>query len=44
MVNAPCPDFALTLRVIDERRLAGTTSDGREARLTRVPAKRNQRC
>ena len=41
LVRANCPDFALTLRVVDERTLAGTTSDGREIRLTREPAKRN---
>lgn len=40
-VNTGCPDFALTLRVVDERTLAGTTSDGREIRLTRDPVKRN---
>ena len=32
-----CPDFALTLKVVDERTLEGTTSDGREVRLTREP-------
>ena len=42
-VRANCPDFAVTLRVVDERTLAGTTSDGREIRLTREPAKRNTR-
>jgi len=42
-VRANCPDFALTLRVVDEHTLAGTTSDGREIRLTREPAKRNTR-
>ena len=41
--NIACPDFALTLRVKDERTLAGTTSDGREVGLTREPAKRNPR-
>ena len=35
-----CPDFALTLKVVDERTLVGTTEDGREVRLTREPAKR----
>ena len=35
-----CPDFALTLTVEDERTLVGTTSDGRDVRLTREPAKR----
>ena len=35
-----CPDFALTLKVVDERTLVGTTSDGREVRLTREPAQR----
>ena len=40
-VSTGCPDFALTLRVVDERTLAGTTSEGREIRLTREPAKRN---
>jgi hypothetical protein len=40
-VTAGCPDFALTLRVVDERTLAGTTDDGREIRLTREPTKRN---
>jgi hypothetical protein len=40
-VRANCPDFALTLRVVDEGTLAGTTSDGGEIRLTREPAKRN---
>ncbi len=41
-----CPDFALTLKVIDERTLAGTlkliddrTADGLEVRLTREPVK-----
>ena len=34
-----CPDFALTLKVVDERTLVGTTSDGREVRLTREPVK-----
>ena len=38
-----CPDFTLTLRVVDERTLAGTTPDGREVRLTREPVKRNTR-
>ena len=42
-VRKSCPDFALTLRVVDERTLAGTTSDGREVHLTREPAKRNIR-
>ena len=42
-VNTACPDFALTLRVEDERTLAGTTSDGREVRLVREAAKRNPR-
>ena len=35
-----CPDFALTLKVVDERTLVGTTADGREVRLTREPVKR----
>ena len=35
-----CPDFALTLKVVDERTLVGTTEDGREVRLTREPEKR----
>jgi len=35
-----CPDFALTLKVVDDRTLVGTTSDGREVRLTREPAQR----
>jgi hypothetical protein len=42
-----CPDFALTLKVIDERTLTGTlkllddrTPDGLEVRLTREPVKR----
>ena len=43
MVNARCPDFALTLRVVDERTLAGTTADGREVRLTREPVKGKRR-
>ena len=34
-----CPDFALTLKVVDERTLEGTTSDGRAVRLTREPVK-----
>ena len=34
-----CPDFALTLTVVDERTLVGTTSDGRDVRLTREPEK-----
>lgn len=42
LVRANCPDFALTLRVVDERTLAGTTSDGREIVLTRDPAKRTK--
>jgi hypothetical protein len=42
-VRTACPDFALTLRVVDERTLVGTTSDGREVRLMREPAKRNAR-
>jgi hypothetical protein len=42
-VRANCTDFALTLRVVDERTLVGTTSDGRGIRLTREPAKRNTR-
>jgi len=42
-VRANCPDFAVTLRAVDERTLAGTTSDGREIRLTREPTKRNTR-
>ena len=40
-VSTTCPDFALALRVVDERTLAGTTSDGREIRLTRETARRN---
>ena len=42
-IVASCPDFALTLRVVDERderTLVGTTSDGREIVLTREPEKR----
>ena len=35
-----CPDFALTLKVVDERTLVGKTPDGREVRLTREPVKR----
>ena len=35
-----CPDFALTLTVVDERTFVGKTSDGREVRLTREPEKR----
>ena len=35
-----CPDFALVLKVVDERTLVGTTSDGREVRLTREPVPR----
>ena len=35
-----CPDFALTLKVVDERTLVGKTSDGREVRLTREPVQR----
>jgi hypothetical protein len=35
-----CPDFALTLKKVDESTLVGTTTDGREVRLTREPAKR----
>jgi hypothetical protein len=38
-----CPDFALTLTVVDERTLVGTTSDGRAVRLTREPEKRQTR-
>lgn len=40
-VKPACPDFALELRVADERTLTGTTSDGHEVRLTREPAKRS---
>jgi hypothetical protein len=40
LIRANCPDFALTLRVVDERTLAGTTPEGRGIRLTREPAKR----
>jgi hypothetical protein len=40
LVRADCPDFALTLRVVDERTLAGTTPDGREIRLTREPPRK----
>lgn len=52
MVNKACPDFALVLKVVDERTLVGTlkaaderkagsvTSNGREVRLTRLPDKR----
>lgn len=43
MVRSACSDFTLTLRVVDDRTLAGTTADGREVRLTREPAKRNAR-
>jgi hypothetical protein len=43
VVRPACSDFTLTLRVVDERTLAGTTPDGREIRLTREPAKRNTR-
>ena len=42
-VRPACPDFTLTLRVVDDRTLAGTTADGREIRLMREPAKRNAR-
>ena len=35
-----CPDFALTLTVVDERTLVGTMPDGREVRLTREPVQR----
>ena len=35
-----CPDFALTLKKVDESTLVGTTEDGREVRLTREPEKR----
>ena len=35
-----CPDFAFTLKVVDERTLVGTTEDGREVRLTREPLQR----
>ena len=35
-----CPDFALTLKMVDESTLVGTTEDGREVRLTREPVKR----
>ena len=42
-VRASCPDFELTLRVVDERTLAGTTSDGRAISLTREPTKSNPR-
>jgi len=35
-----CPNFALTLKVVDERTLVGTTEDGHEVRLTREPVKR----
>ena len=42
-VRANCPDFALTLRVVDERTLVGKTSDGHEVRLTREPPKRDTR-
>jgi hypothetical protein len=38
--SSKCPDFAFTLKVVDERTLVGTTEDGREVRLTREPAKR----
>lgn len=41
MVATGCPNLGLTLRVVDERTLAGTTDDGREIRLTREPARRN---
>ena len=34
-----CPAFVLTLKVVDERTLVGTTSDGREVSLTREPGK-----
>jgi hypothetical protein len=49
-VSKACPDFALVLKVVDERTLAGTLkaadernpdriiSGGREVRLTRVPS------
>ena len=37
-----CPDFALSLKVVDERTLVGTTGDGREVRLTREPMKGKQ--
>ena len=35
-----CPNFALTLKKVDESTLVGTTEDGREVRLTREPVKR----
>jgi len=35
-----CPNFALTLKKVDDSTLVGTTEDGREVRLTREPAKR----
>ena len=35
-----CPDFALTLKKVDESTLVGTTEDGREVRLTREPVQR----
>ena len=34
-----CPNFALTLKKVDESTLVGTTEDGREVRLTREPVK-----
>jgi hypothetical protein len=34
-----CPDFALSLKVVDRSTLVGTTGDGREVRLTREPVK-----
>jgi hypothetical protein len=37
--SSKCPDFSLTLDVVDERTLVGKTSDGREVRLTREPVK-----
>ena len=38
-----CPDFALTLTVVDERTLVGKTEDGRDVRLTREPEKRKKK-
>ena len=37
-----CPDFALTLKKVDATTLVGTTSDGREVRLTRETAQRKK--
>jgi hypothetical protein len=55
MVTKACPDFALALKMVDERTFVGTVnavderkaatmiSDGHEVRLTRVPDKKKTR-